>query len=283
MEFSFTRYLAAKQTVDDRSLNYAVWQTLAAALPSGPIEVLEVGAGTGSMIDRLDARGLIPAGGHYTAIDGDPDNIAAARERRATASVPFAVELETADVYAFARREHGRRLWDVVIAHAFLDLMDVPRLLPELFALLRPGGLFYFPINFDGLTILEPPIDPIFDSQVTELYHRTMDERRIDGRRTGGSRAGRTLLSQIPAAGGKVMAAGASDWVVFPRDGVYAADEAYFLHYILHFFEDSLAGRPELDQQRFRSWMARRRKQIEDGELIFIAHQIDVCGRVSDR
>lgn len=283
MEYSFTRYLAAKQTVDERSFNHAVWEALAAALPPGPLEVLEVGAGTATMIERLAVRGLMPAGGRYTAVDADAANIAAARERLAVLRPSFAVELETADVYAFARRARSRRLWDVLIAHAFLDLMDVPRLLPELFALLRPGGLFYFPINFDGLTVLEPPVDAEFERQVIDLYHRTMDERRIDGRPTGGSRAGRALLSQIPAAGGEIVAAGASDWVVFSRGGEYAADEAYFLHHILHFFKSSLGGRPELDQERLLSWLARRRKQIEEGELVFIAHQIDVCGRVAGR
>ena len=40
----FVRYLAAKQTVDDRALNAHVYETLRAALPPGPLDVLEVGA-----------------------------------------------------------------------------------------------------------------------------------------------------------------------------------------------------------------------------------------------
>ena len=47
------RYLAAKWSVDDRALNWQVWQRLVAALPRAtteqPLHILEVGAGIGSM------------------------------------------------------------------------------------------------------------------------------------------------------------------------------------------------------------------------------------------
>jgi hypothetical protein len=107
-----------------------------------------------------------------------------------------------------------------------------------------------------------------------------MDERTVAGRPTGGSQAGRKLLGEIPAAGGEILAAGSSDWIVHPTRGSYPDDEVYFLHHILHFFESSLAGRPELDRERFAAWLTRRRAQIDAAELIFIAHQIDVCGRI---
>lgn len=278
MDYSFTRYLAAKQTVDDRSLNHGVYETLARNLPPGPLEILDVGAGTGTMIDRLANRGLLARGGHYTAVDADPANIAAARARLIPLKLPVSVALVAADVDEFIDRARGQRGWDMLIANAFLDLVNVPRLLPKLFALLNPGGYFYFTINFDGLTILQPSIDPEFDERVIALYHQTMDERRVDGRPTGGSRAGRALLSQIPAAGGEILAAGSSDWVIMPRQGAYPDDEAYFLHHILHFFGESLNGRPELEPRRFAAWLSRRHAQIEAGELILIAHQIDACG-----
>jgi SAM-dependent methyltransferase len=278
----FIRYLAAKQTVDDRALNAHVYETLRAALPPGPLDVLEVGAGTGAMLDRLARRGLFAAGGRYTAVDADPANVAAGVARYSGAPLPVAVAWAAADVYDFARRERGRRVWDLLIAHAFLDLVDAPRLLPELLALLRPGGLFYFTINFDGLTILEPPVDPGFDEQVIALYHQTMDERTAAGRPAGDSHSGRHLLWQLPAAGGEILAAGASDWVVVPSRGGYVADEAEFLRAILGFFEASLSGRPELDPARLAEWLARRRAQIEAGELIYVAHQMDVCGRAGE-
>lgn len=278
MEYDFARYLAAKETVEDRALNGYVRAALGVALPSGPLNVLEVGAGGGAMVARLAGREIV--GGRYTAVDAAPANAAALRQRFAAGSLSVELEVVTADAYAFARQMRGRRPWDLLVAHAFLDLADAPRLLPELFALLRPGGHFYFPINFDGLTALQPVIDPSFDDEVVAAYHRTMDERRHEGRPTGGSRAGRELLTHIPAAGGEILAAGASDWVVWPRDGAYPADEAYFLRHMLHFFESSLTGRPELDAARLQAWLARRRAQIDAGELVLIVHQLDLFGRV---
>jgi|CXWJ01.1.fsa_nt_gi SAM-dependent methyltransferase len=283
MSYSFSRYLAAKRPIDDRSLNHHVWQTVRHALPAGPLAVLEVGAGIGTMIDRLHEGGLLAEGSHYTAVDAEPALLAEGQNRLAARELAVTLELVSADVHAFARRARGRRAWDLLVAHAFLDLVDAAVLLPELFALLRPGGLFWFTINFDGLTALEPPVDPGFDDLVIDHYHRTMDERQLDGRPTSGSRAGRALLRQIPAAGGHILAAGASDWVVMPHAGHYPGDEAYFLHHMLHFFELSLTGRAELDPDRLAAWLARRRAQIDAGELALIVHQIDVAGVVGNQ
>jgi hypothetical protein len=81
-------------------------------------------------------------------------------------------------------------------------------------------------------------------------------------------------------AGAHILAAGPSDWVVYANDGKYPGDEAYFLYFILHFFEESLTGQPTLDAAAFANWLARRRAQIENGELVYIAHQMDFLARV---
>lgn len=279
MAYSFTRYLEAKAPIDDRSLNAHVRQTLLRALPERPFDVLEVGAGTGTMIARLASQGVLAGARSYTAVDADAVSMAQAEQRLAGLSLPLPIHLETADVFDFAARESGRRQWDLLIAHAFLDLVDLSRALPALFALLKPGGLFYFTLNFDGLTSLEPVLDPSFDEHVVTLYHRTMDERHVAGRPSGDSRTGRRLLTAIPRHGHLILAAGSSDWVVVPGVDGYAGDEAYFLHHILHFFEESLGDHPALDKQRFVAWLAARHAQIDAAELSFIAHQIDVCGR----
>ena len=76
------------------------------------------------------------------------------------------------------------------------------------------------------------------------------------------------------------LAAGASDWVVFPHGGRYPAEEAYFLQFILYFFESSLTGHPDLDAAAFHAWLARRRAQVERGELVYMAHQMDFLAKV---
>ena len=60
---SFTRYLAAKTSVDDRALNGQVWRALASRITTDqngvPLRVLEVGSGIGTMIQRLLNHGLL--------------------------------------------------------------------------------------------------------------------------------------------------------------------------------------------------------------------------------
>lgn len=277
-KFNFMRYLAAKKSVDDRSLNSHVWHTLGHLLPNAPIRVLEVGAGIGTMIERFVKHGLITHG-HYTAIDSDMESIFTAISWLKPPPT-MQLEIEAVDMFVFAERVQGHQTWDLLVAHAVLDLLDLPTALPALFALLKPGGLFYFTINFDGATIFEPAIDPAFDTLLEQLYHRSMDERQTNGRQSGDSHTGRHLFSQIPAAGGEILAAGGSDWVVLSGPEGYLEDEAYFLHSIIHMMETTLTGHPELDAARFADWIAQRHAQIEARQLVYITHQLDILGRI---
>lgn len=280
--FSFPRYLAAKKSVDDRALNRLVWQRLAeeidrAGTDEGPA-VLEIGAGIGTMGERVVEWGLLKRGS-YTALDNEAENVAAIRKRLAGGIPGLTLQVEQADVFAFAARPENRQRYDLLIAHAVLDLFDVPRALPRLLGLVKPGGLYYFTINFDGTTIFEPTIDPALDGLIEALYHRSMDERITDGKPSGDSRTGRHLFHLLPACGVEILAAGSSDWAVYPVHGRYPQDEAYFLHCILHFVESTLTGHPALDGAAFARWVAERRRQIEAGELVYIAHQMDFVGR----
>jgi hypothetical protein len=190
------------------------------------------------------------------------------------------VETEAIDVWYFVAREQGQRAWDLLIAQAFLDLLDVPTTLPALLSLLRPGGLLYCPITFDGGTVFQPEIDSQLDVAIEACYHQTMDRRMVAGKPSGDSCTGRHLFTHLRAAGAEVLAAGSSDWVVFAGSHGYPADEAYFLHFILHTMHTALAGHPHLDAGRFTAWMAQRHAQVEQGTLVYIAHQLDVLGRV---
>ena len=277
--YSFTRYLASKKSVDDRALNGHVYQTLRRALPHTPLTVLEIGAGIGTMVERLLERQLFNSNVAYTVIDAEGTNIEEAQKRLGAIPSFFSVELEAIDLYDFVAREQGDRFWDLLIAHAFLDLVDLNTTLPLLFDLLRPGGLFYFTLNFDSGTIFQPTIDTEFDHKITTLYHRTMDERRTNGRLAGHSQTGRRLFKNLLEVQGEILAAGSSDWVVYASPKGYAADEAYFLHFIIHTVHQALANHPELDRSLFESWIARRHAQIEAGTLVYIAHQLDFIGR----
>ena len=279
--YEFVRYLTAKRTVDDRALNPHVWQAMAAAAArtAAPLQVLEIGAGVGTMVERAVAWQFCPTARiDYTAIDAEPANVAAAQARLHTLPENWTVHLEAADLFEVVARPTALHRYDLLIANAFLDLVDIPRTLPRLRHLLKPGGLFYFTINFDGATILQPTIDPVFDALLEALYHRTMDERITDGRPSGDSRSGRHLFGHLAHAGFEVHTAGASDWVVHPRAGLYPADEAYFLHFIVHTMQGALQNCAELDPGQLAAWIETRHRQIEQGELVYIAHQLDFFG-----
>jgi SAM-dependent methyltransferase len=234
------------------------------------------------MVERTLEWGLFGAGRpvQYTAIDSLPANIAAARGRLQATPAWLDLRLETADVFEYGTRPDAEGGCDLLIAHAFLDLLDIPTALPRLRQLLRPGGIFYFTINFDGATILQPELDPPFDAAIEAAYHRTMDARITDGRPSGDSRTGRHLFGRLPEAGFAIAAAGSSDWVVFPAGGRYPADEAFFLHFIVHTMHGALCRDPQVGGDAFERWIEARHAQIARGELTYIAHQFDFVGRV---
>jgi hypothetical protein len=269
---AFIRYLASKRTVDDRALHPRVWDAAVRGAPARP-RVLEIGGGIGTMIERvLDEGRLQPSS--WTMIDAQAALIEEARSRLARRSVTR-LELKTQELASFLAGSRPGS-FDLVIANAFLDLVDVPSVLPRLLPLAGPGGLFYFSITFDGLTALEPVVDAELDRRIIDTYHRTMDERITAGVHSGDSRCGRHLLSLLPRCGYSIVEAGASDWIVIPRGGDYPADEAYFLECILAFFEESLSVRPEIGKAELTRWLGLRREQLTRGELIFMAHQVDV-------
>lgn len=291
MEYSFPHYLLAKQSVDDRALNRHVYETLIASLPTQPVRIIEVGAGIGTMLVRLIRWGFLRQA-DYVIVDEMAENIATASEwiprwgteaglsversgqdqvRMFDGSRDIRITLERADVFDFIQKKPAPA--DLLIAHTFLDLLPIPDLLPKLFSLSK--DLAWLTINFDGVTTLEPTLDPEMDRKIERLYHQTMDTRP-----TGGdSQSGRHLFGHLQTVGATLLAAGASDWVVHALNGQYPAEEAYFLHFILHFFEESLAGHAELDTTAFTNWLKERRAQIERGELVYIAHQMDFLVR----
>ena len=210
------------------------------------------------MIERMLDEGLLDSA-IYIAVDEMEENRIHARKRmRAWAAdhgmifVEHSVDkweisgrdkrieigFKNEDFFDFASGEKGK--FDLIIASAFLDLVDIQLTLPMMAGLLEKGGLFYFTINFDGLTVLEPVIDEELDELILRQYHKTMDERLINGKRSGDSRAGRHLFTCLKEAGMQILDAGSSDWVVFAGPNGYRPDETYFLAFYNWIISDRL-------------------------------------------
>jgi len=290
--YDFARYLDAKSAVDDRALNATVREALVKELSSLPTETvlrtIEAGAGLGAMSRRLIR--WLPHPLRCLLVDGDDTLVEKAAERMpeqfrkegwsVRRLAPRELELKTERRSVTLKLEARDALLppsepgepcDLLVAHAFLDLPPLEEALKALFGLLRPGGLFYFTLVFDGCTVLQPPLDTSLDDLMEECYHRAMDKGE-----EAHSRTGRRLLDKLAGDGIPVLAAGSSDWLVYPP---YAAEEPYFLHHILHFMEDALEGCPHLEPSRVRRWLAARHLQVEEERLVFMARHIDVLGR----
>jgi SAM-dependent methyltransferase len=291
--FDYARYLAAKTTVDDRALNRHVLAELRRLMPAGAPRVLEVGAGLGTMVARLMEWGAVGAG-EYILLDADQQLLDCSRRwlgdwaaARGLRSDPLPdglrvgdlrVRLVRAELGSYLEAAHGA-VADVVVANAVLDLVDVPTVLPGLLRLLVPGGVYWFTINYDGESIFVPGHP--HDDKIMHAYHRDMDERVRYGRPAGESRTGRRLFHHLRAAGAPALAAGSSDWVVSAgSEGNYPGDEAYFLRSILSTIQNALATRQDqVEPADLAGWLAERSRQLAEGELVYIAHQLDFVGR----
>lgn len=290
---SDTDYLTAKRTVDDRALNARVFDAFTSALADravdGPVSVLEVGAGTGTMLARLAERGVLPSHVSYRAVDRDPAHVAAGRSQVPewlTAAGYCVEELEEVTVATQAENRIEIRFEvadalaidanpDVCIAMAMLDLVDLPDALDRLTEHLAPGGLLYAPITFDGGTGFAPVHSA--DSAIEQAYHRHMATIR-DG---GGPHAGRRLLEAVPAIGGTILAVGGSTQIIHPQDGSYPDREDVVLSHLLETVGKAVRAVPDaaLAPDEIDEWLAVRRNQLDRAALSFVASNLDVLAR----
>jgi len=294
-EFHYPRYLQSKLSVDRRSINRRVeadFLSDLSAVEADPIHVLEVGGGTGGTLRRLLSR-LRAVGDDisqlvYTLVDRRPDNVHVAERtlrvwadevgyvwtengsdhllRAKDPSLPSEVRLSliTADFFDFLAE--NEREYDAIVAQAVFDILDQRRAVRTLSAHLRPGGLWYLPIHFDGTTGLEPLSETGLDSEIERIYHDSMRNPH----------SGRRLLTLLRRQESKLQSVGSSDWIVFGSGNKYPNKEDYFLKCIMHFIKNEIAA-SELEQDpKYKDWLRERERQIRRGDLILIAHQIDI-------
>lgn len=290
----FQRYLMAKKTVDDRALNKDVFQHVSQQLVvSGRKRILEVGAGIGTMIQRFFET--VPSFDvDYTLMDVEEDNLAVVFSVFFDYANRHHIQMQVLEKDRFILSADGKQCrvhllegdllklpdfgfdpWDGIITHAVLDLLPLEAALPVLFDCLKPGGWLYSTINFDGMTLLEPEIDPILDYQIIRAYHNSMDDRRLGELTSAGSLTGRKLFFALQEYNFLIQGAGASDWFVFANEGLYPSDEAYFLECILGFFEESVGKSGVIESGQFQDWLEKRRSQVKSGALMLVTHQYD--------
>lgn len=176
-------WLALREAADHRSRDPALAARLAAHLdPRDPVEVVDIGCGTGSNL-----RALAPVLGprqSWRLVDYDPLLLAAAREALVAwadrsseaAGVLSLVKGDRTIAVAFDRRDLAADLEgvldpapDLLTAAAFFDLASPAFIARTAQAVARSGAAFYTVLTYDGVDDWRPPHPA--DEAVVAAFH----------------------------------------------------------------------------------------------------------------
>jgi hypothetical protein len=188
-------------------LNRCVWSALCQALPqttgAEPANIVEIGAGIGTMLARMVDWGLLTGPATYLATDCDAGHLPLARRylaawaeergytlhwpekqqgRLCTAQAEIELVFETVRAEELARRTESRGTFHLVIAHAVLDLIDLPAVLPGILSQLTNNGLAYCTCHFDGATLFLPEYPGGEEEEILRRYHDSMEARLDRGK-----------------------------------------------------------------------------------------------------
>jgi len=308
--YSAEDYLEAKRRIDLRCLNRHVLGAFKKRLEDVQDPVLiDLGTGTGLMVRKVASMHL-SGNAHIIGLDLDEEicnaavhiitgelvrlgyrDIGEEYDRDETGLCCYmqveregcrlVIEMRSGDVLApeMPWRPTGLA-FDAVTANAFVDLVPLKDIVSLAGRLLKPGGLFYTTINYDGVTTLLPlSHDEDFETELLGAYNRSMELRRSRGKMTGGSRTGSRLYSVLLEEGFSIVDWGSSDWTVLPRESRYKPGEAAFIRAILHMIYDEGVNSGRLAREKLDRWLSERFEALEGGRLSFMNHQIDVLAQ----
>jgi len=292
----FADYLDAKFALDERSLNDLVRAALLADLRGRlRLSCLDVGSGTGSMVRRLlrwcDSPELL-----VTVLDCDRVMLDTARRRIAGELQQSRFTVED-NGPALRGESIGRSVivdfvacriaefnppafrYDLITAHAFMDLVAPMSTIERFERWLTPTGLLYATLNYDGGTFLFPAFDDAsFEARLLAAYDASMDSRQADGESTGGSRSGSHLITALLKRDWSLVAYGTSDWNLVPASGKYRDRDRVCIQAMLDFVQHE-GEEANFDRGALSRWREIRSKELAGGKLGLIAHQLDVLAQ----
>jgi ubiquinone/menaquinone biosynthesis C-methylase UbiE len=280
MPVAFADYLAAKFALDERSLNCEVRGAFLEGLQRLPhIECLDVGAGTGATLRRLLQSGLsTPLS--VTLLDRDRDLLEQARAGLAgwlqASAMPPAIRF-----VAEALNDHRPdRRYNVITAHAFLDIMPLTQALRLFSGWLQPGGYLYASLNYNGETVLADAYENgAFEGQLLDYYNHTMETR--PRRRPGHGRGVLRTASHGAPAGIRVSRARLRqlDWHIAPLQGRYRDNDAVCLTALLEMIRSEAQRSDLFRREELDRWHDDRQRRVQEGRLAMHVHQTDVLAR----
>lgn len=293
-EISYQSYLDSKYLIDEESLNARVrGRFLRAVSAHTSCRILDVGTGTGAAIRRLISDGGLPPNATIIGIDVNTESL-----RIASAALGDRARFVYGSILDTELQKHLLSLvdnspsrgsgFDVVTAHAFMDLVPIDLAISSIRNILVPDGIAYFSLNYDGRTTLVPESsDPGTETAILDEYDRSMDERLLDGMPTGGSRTGTRLFARLEEFGFRIDAMGPSDWCVFcdaRQTDTSSGHESVFLAAILQMIYQEMrtraaSGRQVVAARKLDGWYAERMAALRAGHLGLLTHQSDILAR----
>lgn len=294
MSVTLRDYLDIKFALDERSLNPAVKSAFFGALRDrAALACLDIGAGSGATLWRL-LNADLKAPLEVTAVDREPALLELAQRRAVTllgargykvTATPgaikakrgrrqIAVEFIMADLEHFEHDRLGH--YDAVIAHAVMDLLPPQAMAGRISGWLKPHGMFYATLNYDGGTSLWPiHRDQALEERIFCAYDAAMERRRIWDQSSGGPRTGRRLHAALLETGLDVLAYGSSDWNLAPLNRRYRDREALCLIGLLDLIRDEATKSGQFVQDELDAWHQGRLRDVRDARLGLVVHQLD--------
>lgn len=254
-------WLALRARADDAARSSQLAARLARMLPPGPVQLHDLGAGTGGMTRWIAPQ--LPGPQEWVLHDGDPgildhldiDGVTDDAGRRIDVTV-VVEDLATLPLGAFAGAS-------AVTASALLDVLtheEAARIVQACGAAAVPA---LFSLSVTGVVVLDPP-DPL-DAAIGRAFD-DHQRRHVDGRRMLGPSAVAVLTRMFADAGWRVRTASAP-WHLGPA-------EAPLVYGWLDGWVGAAAEqRPDLAPPS-EAYLVRRRALLEVGGLrVTVSHQ----------
>lgn len=298
MTIAFRDYLDIKAALDDRSLNPAVRAAFHDALRGREwLACLDLGTGAGASLWRL-LNANLAASLSITAVDRDADLLALAfrrtlvlfrargyevatsgdlslRARRADRQI--AIDFVHADSREFdPRSEMGR--FDAVMAQESLDFLALDTLADRIGRWLKPKGVFYATLNYQGGTCLFPSYrDPEAEAGILAAYEAALERRW--GRDGDEVEPGQRLYDALQNGGFEVVAYGSSDWNLSPVRRAYRDQAGLCLATLLEMVRDEVARSGTVPASALGAWYVGRLQDVEHCKLGLIVRQLDLLAQ----
>ncbi len=272
-------YLKVKQLIDQRSYNKKIFNNAFSELPKNPI-ILDTGFGLGSLLIRCLKENKLKNKTKYIALDKDKELLIKSKNQIIESlneeikinqkkqinkfwikkpQKKINLELKNQELLTYLKKTDKK--FDMIIGNSFIDLIDLDEIIKLSKQKLKQNGIFYQSLVYDGYTGFYPKSQN--DEYILRTYNDSMKENGDIGKKL--------LLKLSLGEKFKETQYGCSDWIISPPLENW---EKTFVKHILNMINK------EVIKQDITQWIREKINQLNNEELVFISHQIDVLTRL---